>query len=180
MWGSGNRGGECACWTPAGVIEDAMRGDARRPCDYPARIASADRVVSTAGRIVNISDIAARVEVMFPRRGPSMIMLHDLFNDHIYECEVRWRTDEFIGVRFIDVLGSGRRRRYLEGADVRLVKTQRRIIELASPPHENVLSGPSPSRLGAMRKIETDKILTPPPGARGRLRNIRLVRKGIL
>lgn len=156
--------------------DDALRADARYPCDYPARIASADRMISTAGRIVNISDIGARVEVMFPRRGPSIIMLHDLFNDDLYECNVRWRTDDCIGVKFIDILGSGRRRRYFTGQDVRLVKSQRRVVELAKPPQELVLSKPPPQRFGAKRKIDADTILALPPGVRGTSGGVKPIR----
>jgi hypothetical protein len=54
------------------AAEAAQRTEARYACDYAARIASADRDISTAGRIVSISATTARVEVRgiaFEQRG---------------------------------------------------------------------------------------------------------------
>lgn len=130
------------------LAADDRRMDPRYACDYPARVASSDRVISTAGRIVNISTTGAKVEVMYPRRGPSTTFLFDQANDEVYECEVRWRTDDFIGVRFLDVLGPARRRKFFSGHTVPIKRTEHRIIQLDLPPKEDVKPGPPPRRPG--------------------------------
>ncbi len=119
-------------------------GAPRYACAYPARVASSDRDIYTLGRIVSISVEGAKVEVMFPRRGPSSIMLFDLANNEIYECEVKWRTDDYIGVRFLDVFGPGRRRMFFAGETVPLKRTDHRIIQLPHPPKEELLPDPPP------------------------------------
>jgi hypothetical protein len=113
------------------------------PHGLAARIASGDRNISTAARIVRISREGAKVEVMFPTKGPTVIMLFDCENDEIYECEVRWRTDPyvgFIGVRFLDILGSGRRRLFFADQPVPLRRLPNAIIRLNEPPRDD---GPS-------------------------------------
>lgn len=144
------------------AAEAAQRTEARYACDYAARIASADRDISTAGRIVSISATSARVEVMYPRRGPSTAFLFDLVNCEIYECEVTWRTDSFIGVRFLDVLGPGRRRRWRTGEDVPIKKSANRVIQLDEPPKEQLLPGPPPGRLFLGVEQEPSPRPTPP------------------
>ena len=144
------------------AAEAARATEARYACDYAARIASADRDISTAGRIVSISASSARVEIMYPRRGPSTAFLFDLVNCEIYECEVTWRTDAFIGVRFLDVLGPGRRRRWRAGEEVPIKKSANRVIQLDEPPKEILLPGPPPGRLflGVEQELAPDA--TPP------------------
>jgi len=110
------------------------------PCSFPARIADSDRAISTSGRIVAISNDGAKVEVMFPIKGPSVIMLFHCRNDQIYECEVRWRTDAFIGVRFLDILGSGRRRLFFADRPVPLRWLPNEIIRLNEPPRDDGFS----------------------------------------
>ena len=144
------------------AAEAARDTEARYACDYAARIASADRDISTAGRIVSISAYSARVEVMYPRRGPSTAFLFDLANSEIYECEVTWRTDLVIGVRFLDVLGPGRRRRWRAGEDVPIQKSAHRVIQLDEPPKEKLLPGPPPGRLFLGVEQEPSPDATPP------------------
>jgi hypothetical protein len=131
----------------AAIGHDDRRAEARYACDWPARIASSDRAISTAGRIVNISAKGAKVEVMFPRHGPSTIFLVDEVSSEIYECEVRWRSGFYIGVRFLDVLGPGRRRRFMAGEAVPIKTSAHTIVELDKPPKENIRPGPPPSGL---------------------------------
>ena len=119
------------------------RSDPWVPSGVAARIASDDRNISIAARIVRISKEGAKVEVMFPVKGPPVIMLFDCENDEIYECEVRWRTDPyvgFIGVRFLDILGSGRRRLFFADQPVPLRRLPNAIIKLTEPPRDD---GPS-------------------------------------
>lgn len=121
------------------------RSDPWVPSGVAARIASDDRNISIAARIVRISKEGAKVEVMFPVKGPPVIMLFDCENDEIYECEVRWRTDPyvgFIGVRFLDILGSGRRRLFFADQPVPLRRLPGAIIRLNEPPRDD-----SPSSL---------------------------------
>ncbi len=141
------------------LAHDERRGETRYACNYRARVASADRMISTAANIVNISKGGAKVEVMYPRRGPSVIMLHDEVNGELYVCEVRWRTENFIGVTFLDVFGPGRRRKYFAGETVPLETSRHEIIQLEAPPKENVQPGPPP-RLSDSRRPSA----TAPPG----------------
>jgi len=124
------------------LADDERRAERRYACNYRARVASSDRTISTAATIVNISKSGAKVEVMYPRRGPTTIMLHDEVNGEIYECEVRWRTDDFVGVRFLDVFGPGRRRKFLAGEPVPLRASDHKIIQLECAPKEKVQPGP--------------------------------------
>ena len=114
------------------------RQSPRYACDYPARVVSSEHLISTSARIVNISQEGAKVEVMFPVRGPTIVMLFDLANSEVYECEIRWRTDFFIGVRFLDILGPARRRRFFAGETVPLKSTMKQFIRLENPPVEEV------------------------------------------
>ena len=126
-------------------VDPRRRSDAWAPSGVAARIASGDRNISIAARIVKISREGAKVEVMFPVKGPPVIMLFDCENDDIYECEVRWRTDPyvgFIGVRFLDILGSGRRRLFFADQPVPLRRLPNAIIRLNEPPRDD-----SPSSL---------------------------------
>jgi hypothetical protein len=129
------------------IGHDDRRSEARYACDCPARIASSDRAISTAGRIVNISAKGAKVEVMFPRHGPSTIFLVDEASSEIFECEVRWRSGFYIGVRFLDVLGPGRRRKFMAGESVPIGASAHTIVDLDEPPKETIRPGPRPRRL---------------------------------
>lgn len=93
-------------------------------------------MISTAGRILAASGAGATLEVMFPSRGPSVIMLHLIDDSQIYECEVRWRTDWRIGVRFLDILGPVRRRLFFSDQPVPLQSLPNRILKLAEAPNE--------------------------------------------
>ena len=111
------------------------------------RIASGDRTISTAGRLVRASEIGATIEVMFPSRGPSVIMVYFVDDSEIYESEVRWRTDWRIGVRFLDVLGSVRRRLFFNDQPVPLQPLPNRILRLAEAPNESEPSEPGSRRV---------------------------------
>ena len=145
---------------PAGPREnDAHRNDPRYDCDYRAHVVSPDRKISNLGRIVNISAAGAKVVVEFPKTGPSTIFLVDLDNREVYECDVRWRADCSIGVRFVDVLGPGRRRKFFAGGHVPTLKTDNQFAQLDRPPVEKVLKSPPPHRPGlAPNVVERDNL----------------------
>ena len=130
----------------AGDIE-TRRSEPRYACNHNACVASANRDIAIAGRIVSISMSGARVEVMYPRRGPSTTFLFDLVNGLVYECEVLWRSDFHIGVRFLDVLGPSRRRKLQTGADVAIRQSSNPIIQLEEPPKEELQPGPPPAHI---------------------------------
>ena len=44
------------------------------------------------------------VAVALPEDAPRSLILHDLANGEVYECDVRWKSDEVIGLRFLDIL----------------------------------------------------------------------------
>lgn len=126
------------------IVSANRRQSPRYVCDYPARIVSSEHLVSTSARIVNISKEGAKVEVMFPVKGPTVVMLYDLANSEIYECEIRWRSDFYIGVQFLDILGPGRRRRFFAGEPVPLKRTMNHFIRLEAPPVEAVIAKAPP------------------------------------
>ena len=121
-------------------LDPRHRSDRWVPSGVAARIASGDRNISIAARIVKTSREGAKVEVMFPVKGPPVIILFDCENDDIYEGEVRWRTDPyvgFIGVRFLDILGSGRRRLFFADQPVPLRRLPNAIVRLNEPPRDD-------------------------------------------
>ena len=129
---------------PSGPVQPAGASADRPPRNPHIRIASSDRVISTAGSIVMVSGAGATLAVMFPARGPSVIMLHVLEDGQIYECEVRWRTDWRIGVRFLDILGPVRRRLYFNDQPVPLQTSPNRILRLAEAPQQRASPAPTP------------------------------------
>jgi hypothetical protein len=142
-------------WRPAGRSSsraeagdiETRRSEPRYGCNHAACVASANRDIAISGRIVSISASGARVEVMYPRRGPSTTFLFDLVNGLVYECEVLWRSDFHIGVRFLDVLGPSRRRRLQTGGDVPIRQSSNPIIQLEEPPKEELQPGPPPAHI---------------------------------
>lgn len=149
---------------PDGVVAANRRQSPRYACDYPARVVSSEHNVSTSARIVNISREGAKVEVMFPVRGPTIVMVYDLANSEVYECEIRWRSDFFIGVQFLDILGPGRRRRFFAGETVPLKKTDNRFIRLEAPPLEDVVAKAPPQQWRAdIESLLLESPRTPPP-----------------
>ena len=130
---------------PMGTIEnDVRRVEPLYACDAPADIVDADRTMSLVGRIVNISTSGAKVAVCYPPDGPTTMFLVDVDRRDVYECDVRWRTDEFIGVRFLDVLGSARKRKLFAGDKLAIAKISHAIAQLDQPPQETVQAGPPP------------------------------------
>jgi hypothetical protein len=123
------------------------RAEPRYACNHKACVASANRDIAIEARIVNISKSGAKVEVIYPRRGPSTTFLFDLETTLVYECEVLWRSDFHIGVRFLDVLGPSRRRKLQTGADFPLSQSSRQFIQLEEPPKEELQPGPPPPEL---------------------------------
>jgi len=101
-------------------IVNERRATPRFACDYPARIVSADRSFTIRGRMVNLSVGGTKVRAAFPRDGPASVILHNLATDEIYECAVRWKSNWFVGLEFIDILGPERRRKFLAGERVPL------------------------------------------------------------
>jgi len=55
--------------------------------------------------IVDLSDGGARVETVLGDILPLRVALHECSHGNIYDCEVRWRRNNEIGLQFID-LGS--------------------------------------------------------------------------
>ena len=133
---------------------ETRRAERRYACNHNACVASANRDIAIGGRIVSISASGARVEVMYPRRGPSTTFLFDLVDGMVYECEVLWRSDFHIGVRFLDVLGPSRRRRLQTGEEVPIRQSSHQIIQLEEPPKEEIQPGPPPAEIfaGASQK----------------------------
>ena len=134
------------------------RAERRYACNHEACVASANRDIAIGGRMVSISASGATVEVMYPRRGPSTTFLFDLVSGMVYECEVLWRSDFHLGVRFLDVLGPSRRRRLQTGEDVPIRQSSHQIIQLEEPPKEELHPGPPPAQIfdGAPQKPTND------------------------
>jgi len=153
--------------TPEAVLAANRRQSPRYACDYAARVVSSEQLVSTSARIVNISREGAKVEVMFPSRGPNIIMLYDVVNSEVYECEVRWRSDFYIGVQFLDILGPGRRRRFFAGEPVPLKKSMNQFIRLEAPPVEDVIAkAPPPQWRADLESLLAEAPRVPSPTRR--------------
>lgn len=158
----------------AGDIEE-RRSEPRYACNHAACVASANRDIAISGRIVSISASGARVEVMYPRRGPSTTFLFDLVNGLVYECEVLWRSDFHIGVRFLDVLGPSRRRRLQTGGDVTIRQSSNPVIQLEEPPKEELQPGSPPAHIlaGESQKPTREPVKPKPSDGAVRSRSIR-------
>lgn len=104
------------------VANGERRALPRFPCDYPAKIFSPDLKLVVGARMLDYSAGGTKVKADFPQDGPKEVILHDLANHELYECEVRWRSGEFLGLRFVDILGPTRRRKFLEGASVPIMR----------------------------------------------------------
>lgn len=113
-----------------GAIPD-RRAAQRFLCDYPARVFSGDRSISLHGRVVDISVAGAQVEAAYPQDGPSMIILHELANDEVYECDLCWNAGQYIGVQFVDMFGPEQRRKFLAGHKFCGLRSRREAQRLA-------------------------------------------------
>ena len=130
---------------PAGPRDnDERRADPRYACDYPANVISPDRRIFLTGRITNISASGAKVAAAFPKNGPSTIFLVDLAHGDVYECDVRWRSEGSIGVRFVDMLGGAKKRKLFAGERLGISGETHAINEVSSAPDEKTHPGPPP------------------------------------
>jgi hypothetical protein len=87
-------------------------------CDSPARLVSGDRSISIEGAILKFSDDGAKVEAAYPHNGPSIVFLHDLADNELYECEISWNSGRHVGLQILDVVGPARRRKFFAGQKV--------------------------------------------------------------
>ena len=99
-------------------------------CDYPGRVISVDRSISVDGRIVDISDAGAQVEAAYPQDGPSIIILHELANDELYECDLRWNSGQCIGLQFVEMFGPAQRRRFFAGQKLHEARNRGQAVRL--------------------------------------------------
>jgi hypothetical protein len=88
------------------------------PCNYPALVLAGDRSISTEGRMINISSVGITVDVKYPRKWPPTVILHDLANNEIYECQVKSNTGRQLTLQCIDILGPARRQKFLTGEKI--------------------------------------------------------------
>ena len=110
--------------------DPARRKSERVDCSHRARVSSGNQQFSTSARIVNISMEGAKIEAACPKDVPSVFILWDRDNDNVYECEAMWRGLKHLGVSFIDILSSPRRRLYFAGKPVPLKTSTKPIRDL--------------------------------------------------
>jgi hypothetical protein len=96
-----------------------QRAEERKPVNITAAVLSHSRAKFTAATIVDRSESGAKIKVDKNVALPKVILLVDFENGPVFECEVRWRKDCYLGVRIIDVYGPARRRRFFETSQLR-------------------------------------------------------------
>jgi len=82
----------------AAVVE--RRGSPRRRTLLGAQIIFRGGICSMSGQILNISDTGALVRPVEMGLCPDKFLLRPRF-DSPRQCEVVWRNDEVVGVRFV-------------------------------------------------------------------------------
>ncbi len=95
------------------------RTEERRPVNITAEVLSPCRQKFTAATIVDRSESGAKIKLDQNISLPKVILLVDFENGPVFECEVRWRQDYYLGARIIDVYGPVRRRSFFETSQLR-------------------------------------------------------------
>ncbi len=101
-----------------GVRSD-RRGEERKSVTITAAVLSHRRKEFTTATIVDRSETGAKIKIDRNVSLPKMNLLVDFKNGPVFECEVRWRRDCYLGVRIIDVYGPVHRRRFFETNQLR-------------------------------------------------------------
>ncbi len=100
-------------------VRSEQRAEERKPVNITAAVLSYCRQKFTSATIVDRSESGAKIKVDQNIALPKVILLVDFQNGPVFECEVRWRKDCYLGVRIIDVYGPARRRRFFETSQLR-------------------------------------------------------------
>jgi hypothetical protein len=92
-----------------------LRSYERQAVHIEGKIASPDMCVCVACVVLNISDGGALVSLCRnPSAIPARVYLWQAKTGTVFECEVRWRKLNFIGLRFIDSAGSAKARAVID------------------------------------------------------------------
>ena len=90
------------------------RAAERKPVNIPAAVYSNYREELIAATILDRSEGGAKIKIEQNLFLPKTILLIDFHNGSIFECEVRWRENCYLGVLVIDEYSSARRRRFFQ------------------------------------------------------------------
>ena len=96
-----------------------QRAEERKPVSIPAAIFGNYRQEVVGATIIDRSEHGAKVKVDRNVSLSKVIILVDCRSNSVFECEVRWRQDCYLGVQIIDAYGPARRRRFFEARQLR-------------------------------------------------------------
>jgi hypothetical protein len=94
-------------------VTSEKRAHPRMPTVERGRLLSLDGRCNYDCAIVDVSEGGARIRVREIGLVPSRVYLYVTSSSEIFDCEVRWRGDGEVGLRFSDVVLSSTRRRLL-------------------------------------------------------------------
>ena len=95
-------------------MESDRRDSPRREVRKDGKIIFVDQPFFIECAIRNMSDGGALLTMLVNFPLPRDILLWEERTGTIYECDVRWRREHLVGVRFVDVCGQTMRRALLE------------------------------------------------------------------
>ena len=105
-------------------MDSERRASTRRQVRKDGKIIFVDQPFFIECAIRNISGDGALLTMLVNFPLPKEIMLWEERSGTIYECDVRWRREHLVGVRFVDVCGQIMRRALLEKCFAPLSCTQ--------------------------------------------------------
>ena len=95
-------------------MDPDRRASPRREVRKDGKIIFVDQPFFIECAIRNMSEDGALLTMLVNFPLPKEIMLWEEKSGTIYECDVRWRRENLVGVRFLDVCGQTMRRALLE------------------------------------------------------------------
>jgi len=95
-------------------LQEDRRANPRRQVRKDGKILFEDQPFFIECAIRNISDSGALLTMLVNYPLPRTILLWQEHTGVIYECDVRWKRDLVVGVRFLDICGRTIRRALLE------------------------------------------------------------------
>jgi len=91
-----------------------QRREERRTVNNSAAVFTTRGQTVGAATIVDRSEHGAKLQLTGDPYLPKEIIVVDISASAIFECEVRWRQNCYVGVQIIDAYGPSRRRQFFE------------------------------------------------------------------
>jgi hypothetical protein len=102
------------CPNPASPVAIDSRAHPRIQTRLTGRLLSQDGRYNCICTVADVSEGGARVRLHDYHLAPSRVFLFLAESGQFFECEVRWRRDGEVGLRFIDAVPSSVRRDLLK------------------------------------------------------------------